>query len=156
MKCSKCGAELANGAKFCSACGASVLPEPEVEVIPPADEPKVTKSKEDKEIEKLKRELAEHRRREKNFRTAGLIVLFVGIFVTVFGIIGLILLSLYQADTVDPNGGVITGIVFSALGVSFGSVAVIVSIPLLVVSVAVFGKKAENRERAIQEFESNK
>lgn len=165
MKCSKCGAELPNGAKFCSACGASVLPEPEVEVIPPADEPKAEEPKKAKkasryseeEIKKMRYELKDHLRRKHNFCTAGGILLGVGLPILILGIIFLVASIVSIAEYPEPyNGEGIYGMILSYLGIVFGGLMFPCGIILLVIGNAVFGKKADNRERAIQEFEANK
>ena len=165
MKCSKCGAELANGAKFCSACGASVLPEPEVEVIPPSDEPKAEEPRKTKkvsryseeEIKKMRYELKDHLRRKHNFCIAGGVLLGVGLVILTLGIVFLVTSTISIAEYPEPDNGLgIAGMILSYLGVVLGALMFPCGIILLVIGNAVFGSKANNRERAIQEFEANK
>ena len=162
IKCPKCGAEMPDNAKFCSACGASILPEPGVEVIPPADEQPKAEPKQEKnnsrwseaDIKKMKYEYEQHVRRKRNFSTAGGVLLGVGLVLFVLGFVFMMLSIFSVADNPDPTNSVgIAGMVLGYIGVIFGAIMFPVGIVLLVIANAVFGKKAENRERAIREYE---
>lgn len=149
--CPECGNELPEGAKFCPRCGHKMFEEVKQEVVDEA--PGANSRYTEAEIDQMRRELSAHRRRERSFKTAGGILLGLGIPLLILGII---LLSTSIVGTVYDGGehaGPIIGIVFGYLGVIFGALMIPASIPLLVVGSAVFGKKADNRERAIREYE---
>lgn len=161
MFCERCGKELPEKAVFCPYCGAKieVMPAPKQEVV----DPKPVEAKKearktrytDEEIEKMREELVAHRRRQSNFSVAGGILLGIGIALTVLGIILFVTCTVNVAESGQANGNIV-GIVFGYLGLVFGIVMTVGAIPLLVVSSAVFGKKADNRERAIKEHEQGK
>ena len=160
-KCPKCGAEMPDDAKFCSACGASILPEPEVEVIPPTGSEPKSESKQEKsgsrwraaQNKQKKYEYNEHVRRKRNFITAGTILLIAGSILTVLSIVFFVVDVINLASNNEPSVGDTLGVVFFSMGMSIGIILLLASIPLIVVANAVFGKKAENRERAIREYE---
>ena len=153
MYCQKCGAKLPENAVFCPTCGTKVdIPVVEAEVVDPKPKQEFRSSKySEEDIKKMKRELVEHERRQKNFATAGTILLMVGIVLLIVGIV--LLVSCSVSIERSYNDSSVVGIVFGSLGISFGIFMIIASIPLLVVASAVFGKKAENRRRAISEYE---
>ena len=154
MYCQKCGAKLPENAVFCPTCGTKVdIPVVEAEVVDPKPKQEFRSSKySEEDIKKMKRELVEHERRQKNFTTAGTTLLMFGIVLLVVGVV--VLASCLASFTGAYNEeAAITGIVLGSLGISFGIFMIIASIPLLVVASAVFGKKAENRRRAISEYE---
>ena len=92
MFCEKCGAQLPDGARFCHYCGAKVetpFPVKQEVVDPKPEQPKEQKKTRytDEEIEKMKIELVDHRRRQSNFSIAGGVLLGVGIALFVIGLI---------------------------------------------------------------------
>ena len=166
MFCQHCGAQLPEGAKFCQHCGAKVeVEQPQAEEVKqevvdarPQEEPKKSSSRyTDEEIAKMREELANHARRKRNFVTAGSILLGIGIFLTVLGIV---LLSVSIVETASTYDGyyspAVAGIVFGYLFVVFGPFMAIGGGALLAIGHAVFGKKADNRRRAIQEHEQGR
>ena len=160
--CPECGNELPENAKFCPKCGHKMFEEPKEkpkeevkqEVVDemPGENSRYTGA----EIDQMKRELVDHRRRQRNFKIAGGVLIGVGaplfvlgIFLFIFGVAGMVYSSAEgYADSLS-----VAGTVFGYLALFFGLFMTIGGIPLLVVASAVFGKKADNRERAIREYE---
>lgn len=165
MFCQHCGAQLPEGAKFCQNCGTKVeVEQPQAEEVKqevvdarPKEEPKKSSSKfTDEEIAKMREELANHARRKRNFVTAGSILLGVGIFLTVLGIVLLSVSIVETAYSTEYYGPEIAGIVFGYIFTCFGPFMAIGGGALLAIGHAVFGKKADNRRRAIQEHEQGR
>ena len=159
MFCEKCGAQLPDGARFCHYCGAKVetpFPVKQEVVDPKPEQPKEQKKTRytDEEIEKMKVELANHRRRQSNFSVAGGLLLGLGIALFVVGLIIFIVSTV--AITRDGQGTHAFGIVFGYLGIIFGFLMIPLGIAFLIISSTLFGKKADNRERAIKEHEQGK
>ena len=161
MFCEKCGKQIPEGAAFCPYCGAKVeVPfAPKQEVVDPKPHPEAKKEEKktrytDEEIQKMKYELADHRRRQSNFAVAGGVLLGVGLALFVVGLI--IFISSTVAIARDGEAAHSVGIVFGYLGLIFGSVMWPIGVVLLIIGNAVFGSKANNRERAIKEHEQGK
>ena len=161
MFCQKCGAQLPENAEFCPYCGQKVEKPFQVkqEVVDKKPEPQKQEQQRkprytDEQIEKMRVELADHRRRQSNFSVAGGVLLGVGIALFVIGLI--VFISSTYAIARDGQGTHAIGMVFGYLGLVFGALMFPVGIVLLVVSSAVFGKKADNRQRAIKEHEQGK
>ena len=183
MFCSNCGAKLPDNSRFCPFCGSKVaLPEVNPEVVQPAPQPqevrkenvveaKVEAPKQPErkskytsaQIEQFKRELPQHRRRRRNFGTAGGILLGVGILLLVIGIIVCITATQNYAYS-DYSGdyyyseyyAYLRRMSFGGSLIGLGSTGLTLGIIFLIIGPAVFGKKADNRERAIREYEEGR
>ena len=161
MFCQKCGAQLPENAEFFPYCGKKVEKPFQVkqEVVDKKPEPQKQEQQRkprytDEQIDKMRVELADHRRRQSNFSVAGGVLLGVGIALFVIGLI--VCISSTIAVSKDGQGTHAIGIVLGSLCYGFGIAMIIAGIPLLIVASAVFGKKADNRQRAIKEHEQGK
>lgn len=164
MFCQNCGAKLPENVKFCPYCGTKIeMPEPKVEevkqeVIDAKPEQEFKQSSQrytDEEIRKMRVELEDHERRKRNFVTAGSILLGIGVFLF---ILGLVLLCVGVAEAVNTDGDpiAISGAVFGYIFVVLGPLMAVGGGALLAIGNAVFGKKADNRRRAIKEHEEGR
>ena len=149
--CPECGNELPEGAKFCPKCGHKMFEEVKQEVVDEA--PGANSRYTEAEIRQMREELTHHRRRERNLKTAGGILLGVGVPLFIAGLVIMILGIIGTAYDGGTEPLPIVGIVLGYLALIFGALMIPVGIILLVVASAVFGKKADNRERAIREYE---
>lgn len=149
--CPECGYELPENAKFCPRCGHKMAEEVEQEVVD--SKPGANSRFTEAEINQMRKELVAHRRRERSFKIAGSVLLGVGAPLFVVGLIVMVLGIIGTAYDGGYDPLPVVGIVLGYLALFFGLFMSIGSIPLLVVASAIFGKKADNREEAIREFE---
>lgn len=157
--CPECGTELPDSAKFCPKCGHKMFEEPKEE---PKEEvkqevvdeaPGANSRYTEAEIKQMREELVAHRSRQRRFKTAGGILLGVGLPLFVLGLVAFIIFTIDFAYSGGERYASLTLMILGYFGLIVGVFMALGSIPLLVVASAVFGKKADNRERAIREYE---
>ena len=138
--CPSCGKEVDSDATFCPHCGFNLR------------DVKSSKHTND-EIEKNKRELKNLKERKKTLKIAGALTLVTGI-VLLAAAIALLIIFIVKLTQAQPDQVAlpIVMIVLSGISIPFDIVAIVYGIIMLVVQVAVFSKKIENRENAIAEF----
>ena len=148
--CPHCGAPVEEEAIFCSKCGKAIDSAPEVASV---IEPKPATNKvSSATIERYKREIASLKGKRTTFLTLGSIFLPVGLSLCVLFIV----LAVRAIDVPNPEPVAVNQyVLFMLLGIISELVAD-AGIVFLIISGAVFGKKISNRERAIEEYESNR
>lgn len=148
--CPHCGAPVEEEAIFCSKCGKAIDSTPGVASV---IEPKPAANKVSSEtIERYKREIVSLKGKRTTFLTLGSIFLPVGLALCILFIV----LAVRSIETSNPGSVAVNRyVLFMLLGVLFELVTD-AGIVFLILSGAVFGKKISNRERAIEEYESNR
>ncbi len=148
--CPHCGASVDEDAVYCSYCGKAISSTRVAASF--IDQSSSNNKVDDATIERYKREIVSLKSKRTTFLTLGLIFLPVGLALCIL----FIALGVRTVDVADPGYGVVSQyVMYVFLGVLFELVAD-AGIVFLILSGAVFSKKISNRERIIEEYESNR
>ena len=90
--CPECGTELPDSAKFCPKCGHKMFEEVKQDVVDEA--PGANSRYTEAEIKQMREELVAHRSRQRRFKTAGGILLGVGLPLFVLGLVAFIIFTI--------------------------------------------------------------